>query len=197
MRIKNSLVVSAVALSMALSSAAFADGPGGPSGSENEIEDGSNGNIQDSEVLNLENLLNGSLNDNAADSYSMTVSKTYSSADSSTDDDYNGATVIKVAANQFLAATNNNSQLDEVVDLDGEDESPTAVGYNSGDNYVRGNAFSAFAGVMAAAWNTGINANTQAANNIAAQGTVNFGANGTSGGSVGVPADAGNGGDLD
>lgn len=178
MRIKNSLVVSAVALSMALSSAAFADGPGGPGGpggNENEIDDGSNGNIQDSKVINLENLLNGSLNDNAADSYTMTVSKTYSS----TDDDFNGATVIKVAANQFLAATNNNSQLDEVVDLDGEDDSPSNVGYNSGDNYIRGNAFSAFAGVMAAAWNTGINANTQAANNIAAQGTVNFGATGS------------------
>jgi hypothetical protein len=83
----------------------------------------------------------------------------------------------KIAAYQTLTATNSNSQLDEVVDLDGEDDSDTAVGYNSGDNSVNDNAFAAFAGIANQAWNTGINANTQAATNIAAQGTVNFGVN--------------------
>jgi hypothetical protein len=83
----------------------------------------------------------------------------------------------KIAAYQTLTATNTNSYLDEVVDLDGEDESDTAVGYNSGSNSVNGNAFAAFAGIANQAWNTGINANTQAATNIAAQGTVNFGVN--------------------
>lgn len=83
----------------------------------------------------------------------------------------------KIAAYQTLTATNTNHHLDEVVDLDGEDESSTAVGYNSGSNSVYGNAFAAFAGIANQAWNTGINANTQAATNIAAQGEVNFGVN--------------------
>jgi hypothetical protein len=83
----------------------------------------------------------------------------------------------KIAAYQTLTAVNSNSQLDEVVDLDGEDDSDTAVGYNSGNNSVNGSAFAAFAGIANQAWNTGINANTQAATNIAAQGTVNFGVN--------------------
>ncbi len=83
----------------------------------------------------------------------------------------------KIVAHQSLVASNTNHHLDEVVDLDGEDESATAVGYNSGDNSVNDNAFAAFAGIANQAWNTGINANTQAATNIAAQGTVNFGVN--------------------
>lgn len=82
-----------------------------------------------------------------------------------------------IAAYQKLIATNTNQFLDEVVDLDGLDDTETAVGYNSGSNSVSGNAFAAFAGIANQAWNTGINANTQAATNIAAQGTVNFGAN--------------------
>ena len=53
------------------------------------------------------------------------------------------------------------------------------------------NAFAAFAGIANQAWNTGINANTQAATNIAAQGTVNFGV------SQGAAAAGGGGGDAD
>jgi hypothetical protein len=95
----------------------------------------------------------------------------------------NGNTLI--SAYQELYAVNSNSELDEVVDLDGEDESSTAVGYNSGNNSVNDNAFAAFAGIANQAWNTGINANTQAATNIAAQGTVNFGVNSGAGSSGG------------
>lgn len=80
-----------------------------------------------------------------------------------------------VIATQTLTATNTNSLMDELVDLDGEDGTPAPVGYNSGDNYVRGNAFAAFAGILNQAWNTGINSNAQAATNIAAQGSINFG----------------------
>jgi hypothetical protein len=104
--------------------------------------------------------------DNAADSLSVT--STYSSQQ-------NGNTAI--VAEQSLYAQNSNSYLDEVVDLDGEDGSETPVGYNSGSNSVNDNAFAAYAGILNQAWNTGINANTQAATNIAAQGTVNFGVN--------------------
>ncbi len=92
-----------------------------------------------------------------------------------------------IIATQELKAININRELDEVVDLDGEDGSETPVGYNSGSNYVRGNAFAAFAGINNAAWNTGINSNAQAATNIAAQGNVNFGVSGSaaSGGGTG------------
>jgi hypothetical protein len=104
--------------------------------------------------------------DNAADSLSIT---------STASSEENGNTAI--VATQYLYAENSNSMLDEVVDLDGEDESSTAVGYNSGNNSVNDSAFAAYAGILNQAWNTGINANTQAATNIAAQGTVNFGVN--------------------
>ncbi|QTD55220.1 hypothetical protein [Parasphingorhabdus cellanae] len=80
-----------------------------------------------------------------------------------------------VIATQTLTAYNTNSLMDELVDLDGEDGTPAPVGYNSGDNYVRGNAFAAFAGILNQSWNTGINSNAQSATNIAAQGTINFG----------------------
>jgi hypothetical protein len=89
-----------------------------------------------------------------------------------------------VAAFQLLNAINTNYQMDELVDLDGEDGTPAPVGYNSGDNYVRGSAFAAFAGILNQAWNTGINSNAQAATNIAAQGTINFG-DGAGGGGEG------------
>jgi hypothetical protein len=104
--------------------------------------------------------------DNGPDSLSESLSESYS---------FNNNT--QIAAYQELYAVNSNSELDEVVDLDGEDDSDTAVGYNSGNNSVNDNAFAAFAGIANQAWNTGINANTQAATNIAAQGTVNFGVN--------------------
>jgi hypothetical protein len=100
------------------------------------------------------------------------VSLTMSFSNSSEENENTGIT-----AYQKLVATNSNHHLDEVVDLDGEDGSATPVGYNSGDNSVSNNAFAAFAGIANQAWNTGINANTQAATNIAAQGTVNFGVN--------------------
>ncbi|MBF6603646.1 MAG: hypothetical protein ITG03_11850 [Sphingorhabdus sp.] len=90
-----------------------------------------------------------------------------------------------VAAFQLLNAINTNYQMDELVDLDGEDGTPAPVGYNSGDNYVRGSAFAAFAGILNQAWNTGINSNAQAATNIAAQGTINFGDGAGGGGGEG------------
>lgn len=169
MRISTILATTAFAAAMTLSSPAFAmndpDVEIGDVASDNQIDSGDN-NVQNEDSVYLRDLLNGSFNDNAADSYS--------------DDDYNGAT--SIVANQELTAININKQLDEVVDLDGEDDSDTAVGYNSGNNSVSGNAFAAYAGILNQAWNTGINANTQAATNIAAQGTVNFGANGADNG---------------
>jgi hypothetical protein len=118
--------------------------------------------------------------DNGPDSLSESVSESYQANDNTL-----------ISAYQELYAVNSNSELDEVVDLDGEDGTDTAVGYNSGNNSVNDNAFAAFAGIANQAWNTGINANTQAATNIAAQGTVNFGVN------SGADSGSGGGGDAD
>lgn len=130
----------------------------------------------DTTVVN--DLIDLFVQDNAAD--------TFSDDDQDNDGNGSGNGNTAVVAIQTLNATNTNQYLDEVVDLDGEDDSDTAVGYNSGNNSVRGNAFAAYAGILNAAWNTGINANTQAATNIAAQGTVSFGDS--------APAAAGGGG---
>ena len=137
---------------------------------------GAAGNNSDTIVVN--DLIDLFVQDNAADTFS----------DDDQDNDGNGSFNGNnlVVATQTLSATNTNQNLDEVVDMDGEDGTETAVGYNSGNNSVRGNAFAAYAGILNAAWNTGINANTQAATNIAAQGTVSFG---DSGGGAGGPGE--------
>ncbi|OHD09925.1 hypothetical protein [Sphingopyxis sp. RIFCSPHIGHO2_12_FULL_65_19] len=132
---------------------------------------GAAGNNSDTLVVN--DLIDLFVQDNAADTFS----------DDDQDNDGNGSFNGNnlVVATQSLSANNTNQNLDEVVDMDGEDDSDTNVGYQSGNNSVRGNAFAAYAGILNAAWNTGINANTQAATNIAAQGTVNFGTGGGDG----------------
>lgn len=61
------------------------------------------------------------------------------------------------------------------------------MGYNSGNRLPSENAFALYAGIMNAAWNTGINAGTRGATNIA-PGSVNFG-------ECCVADDAGGGGD--
>lgn len=141
---------------------------------DNNTNGAANGFGNDTTVVN--DLIDVFVQDNAAD--------TFNSEDNDGNGSGNGNNL--VVAIQTLSATNTNQYLDEVVDLDGEDDSDTAVGYNSGNNSVNGNAFAAYAGILNAAWNTGINANTQAATNIAAQGTVSFGDS--------APAAAGGGG---
>lgn len=76
--------------------------------------------------------------------------------------------VTKVIADQELNATNTNSGMSAVVNID-EDN-----GYTSGGNSVNNAAFAAFAGILNQSWNTGINANTQSANNLAVQGNTHF-----------------------
>lgn len=163
MRVKSVFLAGAAAAGLFLAGPALAQSSGGST----TIDDNSDDNIQVNDVLDLFFI------DNAADSHSTTVSKSYSSADTS------------VVAKQILTATNTNQYLDEVADFDGVDEDESSVGYNSGDNSVYDNAFAAFAGILNNAWNTGLNANTQAATNIAAMGTVNFGTGGDTGGGGG------------
>jgi hypothetical protein len=179
MKMRHILAVSAAALAIGFAAPAMAQdteaGPGSQdmTADDNQVDDGSN-NTQNEDSIDLDNLLNGSLNgsfnltDNAADQ------------DNDGNGSHNGNSY--VVAEQSLKAININRELDEVVDLDGEDDTDTAVGYNSGNNAIRGNAFAAYAGILNQAWNTGINANTQAATNIAAQGTVNFGSDGAGAG---------------
>lgn len=142
---------------------------------DNTTNGAADGFGNDTTVVN--DLIDLFVQDNAADTFS----------DDDQDNDGNGSRNGNntLVASQNLIAVNSNHDLDEVVDLDGVDEDPSSVGDNSGNNYVRGNAFSAYAGILNSAWNTGINANTQAATNIAAQGTVSFGFDGGSGGAAG------------
>lgn len=77
--------------------------------------------------------------------------------------------VSKVIADQELKGVIVNKYLDDVLDTD------KSGGYDSGDNEIHDNAFAAFAGILNLAWNTGFNANNQAATNIAAKGNVTFG----------------------
>lgn len=168
MRVKSVFLAGATAVGLLIAGPALAQTTGGPA----TIDNDSDRNILVNDLLDVFAV------DNAADSYtsssSWSLSKTssYSSADSWSSAD------IAVVAKQSLNGVNTNSQMDELVDLDGEDDSGTAVGYNSGNNSVNDNAFAAFAGISNNAWNTGINNNTQAATNIAAYGTVNFGVSG-------------------
>lgn len=74
----------------------------------------------------------------------------------------------KVIANQTLSGVIVNYGFDEIVDVEDGD-------YETGDNDIGGSAFAAFAGILSQSWNTGTNANTQAATNVAARGTVHFG----------------------
>ena len=136
---------------------------------------GASGNNSDTVVVN--DLIDLFVQDNAADTFS----------DDDQDNDGNGSFNGNsfVVATQTLNANNTNQQMDELVDLDGEDETDTAVGYNSGNNTVSGSAFAAYAGILNAAWNTGINSNAQAATNIAASGTVSFGDSAPAGGGGG------------
>ena len=136
---------------------------------------GASGNNSDNDTVVVNDLIDLFVQDNAAD--------TFSDDDQDNDGKLNGNSL--VVATQTLSATNTNQNLDEVVDMDGEDDSDTNVGYQSGNNSVRGSAFAAYAGILNAAWNTGINANTQAATNIAASGTVSFGDSAPAGGGGG------------
>ena len=160
MNMKKLMTASALVIGLGLSSAAVAN-------DQNQNNQANNNtSATGGTTLVWNDLIDSYYQDNAADTVTL---------DYDVSSQQNGNTAI--VATQVLYAANSNSQLDEVVDLDGEDDTDTAVGYNSGNNTVNDNAFAAYAGILNQAWNTGINANTQAATNIAAQGTVNFGVN--------------------
>ena len=88
--------------------------------------------------------------------------------DTTTKNDNDVVTSTNVIASQDLKGVIVNIGVKEIVDA-GD------TGVNTGDNSVAGSAFAAYAGILNAAWNTGINSNAQAATNISAQGNVTFG----------------------
>ncbi|MFN3388983.1 MAG: hypothetical protein ACK40O_08620 [Allosphingosinicella sp.] len=200
MRIRNLLAATTLAAGLTIATPALAQTTGvdedGPGSADNNVfvDDTANDFL---DLLSHNDLANGNNRDNddngnnrdnetdtTADHGSYAVSRgsemqqTWMSTSGGSQAASHGGEIqngSNIVAEQTLIAINANSQLDEVVDLDGEDASETAVGYNSGNNNVSGNAFAAYAGILNQAWNTGINSNAQAATNIAAQGTVNFG----------------------
>ncbi|HET6524861.1 hypothetical protein [Sphingopyxis sp.] len=168
------LAVSTLALAV---TAAPAIAQGSQDQDNDNTTTGASGNNSDNDTVVVNDLIDLFVQDNAADTFSD------DDQDNDGNGSFNGNSL--VIASQTLSANNTNQNLDEVVDLDGEDGTETAVGYNSGNNSVRGSAFAAYAGILNAAWNTGINANTQAATNIAASGTVSFGDSAPAGGGGG------------
>ncbi|MBR0551853.1 hypothetical protein [Stakelama marina] len=162
MRTKTLILACASTAGLLIAAPSFAQTTGGGVGGT--FNNGSDHNLIVNDLLDVFAV------DNAADSYSTSMS--YQANNNSWSNS-------PVVAYQELKAMNINHHLDEVVDMDGADDRRASVGYNSGSQSVNDNAFAAFAGISNAAWNSGINANTQAATNIAARGTINFGVSGT------------------
>jgi hypothetical protein len=134
---------------------------------------------------------NGAAGDNSDTIVVNDLLDVFLQAQSSSEDD-NSTTIndvnsnnTSVSARQSLSAINTNQYLDEVADFDGEDDTQSTAGYNSGGNSVSGSAFAAFAGILNQSWNTGLNSNAQSATNVAVQGTINFNEAGDGGGSGG------------
>ena len=167
MKMSKLFAASAATCALAIGAPAFAQ-----QAQDNDVADIDNGSVVVNDLLDV--YLQAQ--NNSQDNDSLTVGDVASGNNT-------------ITAFQLLNAVNTNQNLDEVVDMDGEDGTPSPVGYHSGENHINGSAFAAYAGILNQAWNTGINSNAQAASNIAAQGNVNFGDGGA------TPAAGGGGGD--
>lgn len=193
MNMKSTLAASALVLAMGLAMPAAAQQTTGPtsagpttggSGANADATSTSTStdvNVQDSGNDNSDNSLDiaDSGNDNSdnsidvADSGNDNSDNSLNVADSgndssnnSTNNSNNGNDSSAVVALQVLTATVSNAA---ALNFNG-----TQADYSSGSNSVSGSAFAAFSGILNNGWNTGINANAQAATNIAARGTVTF-----------------------
>ncbi len=121
-------------------------------------------NVRDSGNDNSDNRISDSGNTDLA--FALGSFNTDNS-NNSTNGSNNGNDSSSIVATQTLLAINANAAPLNFQSLALSD-------YSSGSNSVSGNAFAAYAGILNQGWNTGINANAQAATNIAARGTVNF-----------------------
>jgi len=145
------------------------DNEANDNGNNRDNEANDNGNNRDNEANDNGNNRDNEANDN--ESYGDgSASRGGEVSDNGNNRD-NGDTNV-VVADQTLVAVITNLGMDEIIDIDSDQNGHTT---STGDAYVRGNAFAAFAGVNSLAFNTGLNANVQSATNIAARGTVNFG----------------------
>ena len=133
----------------------------GNDNSDNSIDVADSGNDNSDNSLNVAD----SGNDNSDNSLNVADSGNDSS-NNSTNNSNNGNDSSAVVALQVLTATVSNAA---ALNFNG-----TQADYSSGSNSVSGSAFAAFSGILNNGWNTGINANAQAATNIAARGTVTF-----------------------
>lgn len=131
----------------------------GNDNSDNSVNDSGNLDIDDSGNDNSDNSTNDSGNIALA-------SFNTDNSDNSTNDSNNNNDSSSIVALQVLTATVSNAAPMNFFSI-GSD-------YSSGDNSVNGSAFAAFSGILNQGWNTGINANAQAATNVAARGTVTF-----------------------
>lgn len=83
-----------------------------------------------------------------------------------------------VVSTQTLISANANQNFEEMIDVDTYED---YIELSTGDNYIDGSAFTAFAGIANLSLNTGVNSHAQSGTSIAAQGTVSLGAAPTSG----------------
>jgi hypothetical protein len=133
----------------------------GNDNSDNSIADSGNLTVSDSGNDNSDN----SVNDSGNLAFALASFNTDNS-NNSTNDSNNNNDSSSVVALQVLTATVSNAAPLNFQSLLSD--------YSSGDNSVNGSAFAAFSGILNNGWNTGINANAQAATNVAARGTVTF-----------------------
>ena len=138
--------------------------------SNNDIlSENGNGNNRDNEANDNGNNRDNEANDNESYGDGSASRGGEVSDNGNNRDNGDESTVVGV---QVLTAVITNNGMDEIVDIDSDQDGHTV---STGDAYIRGNAFAAFAGINSQAFNTGQNANVQSATNIAASGTVNFG----------------------
>ena len=165
MKIKSTLAASALVLAMGLAMPAAAQQTTGPT-SAGPTTGGSGANADATSTSTSTDInVQDSANDSSDNSLNVADSGNDNS-NNSTNSSNNGNDSSAVVALQVLTATVSNAA---ALNFTGG-----FADYASGSNSVSGSAFAAFSGILNNGWNTGINANAQAATNIAARGTVTF-----------------------
>jgi hypothetical protein len=173
MNMKTALTASALVLAFGLATPAAAQVASGTAGNATSsgILTSASSTTTSTDIGVSDFLNNKSTNtdnsDNSTDLAFALGSFNSDSSNNSTNGSNNGNDSSSVVATQTLLAINANAAPLNFMSL-------ALSNYSSGSNSVSGNAFAAYAGILNQGWNTGINANAQAATNIAARGTVTF-----------------------
>jgi hypothetical protein len=141
----------------------------GNDNSDNSIDVADSGNDNSDNSIDVADSGNDNSDNSIDDSGNLAfalASFNTDNSNNSTNDSNNDNDSSSVVALQVLTATVSNAAPLNFQSLLSD--------YSSGDNSVSGSAFAAFSGILNNGWNTGINANAQAATNVAARGTVTF-----------------------